>query len=543
MDDVLIRAGQAVAWTQSEELRVTGRASVTAAVQDERAAPTAIGSSQQLAGSPLTPAADGASPRPSNRGARQATFLERMVLTHCLDEEEATMGRPVASRPRGRDAAAVRPDIVRTSHAGTDSVPADAARALTPSGQSAAQATGRVAEVVGRTAAVVGRAGALPVRRESAYKFSPVPTMPEMEANTDDFVSKFMQSIIRTWPQGTGTKARREANAAGEECPGARKDAAKGTGVEVKIWAARIRAVQAFANFLGRTVCRPTSGERPSDDQLDVGVKKFFRCLNDSHPEVINAFLDARRNGLAVAGGGSVLMERTVKDYAAAITFLFVSARVKGTKGRKVVPDCDGPDSPWQKKGLMEREREQQTEREDPGFYIGNPMRTEDIRTTKSAAEKEARQAGQHSTTSAVMTPDYLKQLFDVLVVKHLTTANASSARSADGNPEAAARASTAAPLGPSATAAPGPNAAAPPVAGAAAPQPDVSKSPPPARPPATPEDLSSQSLVETDFLSYFFYVFAFVTLARPLSLLSLQYKDISLPDRLVSTNDHFFNK
>lgn len=109
----------------------------------------------------------------------------------------------------------------------------------------------------------------------------------------------------------------------------------------------RISVAMRFANFVGRTVCIPLSGPRPSDKELDRGVAQIFDCLNLSTQEVINTFLDARREAVEVAGGGTIVMERTMKGYAAAVGFLFTNARVNGVVGLKLVKDSEGARSPW----------------------------------------------------------------------------------------------------------------------------------------------------------------------------------------------------
>lgn len=130
MDEFLIRAGQAVEMSQSEALRVTRRASATAAAQDERSAPTAVGSSQQQRGSPLTPTADVASPREPNRRAQQATFLEHILLTNCLGEEEATINGPTAVGGNALESATA-PEAVPANSTGTVGAASDAATART----------------------------------------------------------------------------------------------------------------------------------------------------------------------------------------------------------------------------------------------------------------------------------------------------------------------------------------------------------------------------------------------------------------------------
>jgi len=44
------------------------------------------------------------------------------------------------------------------------------------------------------------------------------------------------------------------------------------------------------------------------------------------------------------------------------------------------------------------------------------------------------------------------------------------------------------------------------------------------------------------DFLVYVFYAFAFITIARPITLINLNFEDFSFPDLSVAENDVFFN-
>lgn len=352
------------------------------------------------------------------------TVLQHVMLQHCLDEEEASLDGgpevPVTNAPDDSRLAASAPRAdnrqARTVLAGAQHGPdlsagpaAAAASVQVERGGAAAgapwqgQRGGRAAD--GRPLAqppardarpvnadLPGAAGrgqpARPAVREPAYKFSPPPTVAQMRANTDPFESNFMEVIVRTWPQAPVTALSKKAHALGLTCSGAKPDAHKGTNVEMKTWALRIAVAMRFANFIGRTVCIPARGSRPPDAELDRGVKKFFACLNSSTQEVINCFLNARREALAVAGGGSKVMERTMKGYSAAVGFLFTDARVNGIQGQKVVNDCEGARSPWQKKGQMEKNAEKQHVRDDPGDYIGNPMETETTRTTRAPRKR-----------------------------------------------------------------------------------------------------------------------------------------------------------
>lgn len=403
-----------------------------------------------------------------------ATALERILLQHCLDQGDEDPA-----------AAAARSEVVRAG--------------------------------VARSAA-----------REPVYHFSPPPSVAKMRANVDTFVSDFIECIVRTWRQAPVTALSRKARAAGIICRGAQEGAGKRTNVEQKTWSLRISVAMRFANFIGRTVCLPIDGQRPPDEEIDRGVAKFFNCLNLQTHEVMNAFLEARREGLAVAGGGKRIMERTVKGYSAALGFLFYDARLVGVTGAKLVPDCVVQRSPWQKKGQLEKETEKRDKREDPGDYIGNPMDAEAIRTHKGAAEKEARKAGQHNTTSADVTPKMLSLLYDALVRRHLTAPAGTT------QPTTGAKAATAHESTPATPVVPARSASVIAIVTPADPDDSIAGND------ANIENLSAR---QTDFLAYAFYAFLFKTLARPLTLINLKYKDITLPDTLVPANEQSYNK
>ncbi len=505
-----------------ESLLVTAGKAVAAARQptpDDAAASVgatgtpAHGHGATGAGLPPLPAVRGRLPR---RGIR-STFMEAMILDHCLDEEtkddsDAGDGAEEAEEEDPSDGDSVE--------AGGDDeqglVPGTAAggRAQPPP-----QATNGPGPAL-RDGLASGQVP--PTELEPTFSFQPLPSLAQLKDNTDEFTSQFMELIVRSWPQAEVTRTSRKANAAGARCGGARPRAAKGTDADLKTWASRIHTALLFANFVGRAICIPTTGPRPCDAEIDRGVAKFFSCLNESTLEVINRFLDSRRRGYAVAGGGAPVQEKTIKAYSAGLTHLFARARVSGVAGKRVVPDCIGVSAPWQLKGVAELEREQRGVRADAGLFVGNPMMADDVRLHKTSAEREARQAGEHSTTSGNVTPALLLQLFDALVTCHLP------ARKMAGDM----------PAGISSRDAPAPAVSEPPNNQAPVPPPGATE---PAAPPAG--QCASQSASETDFLAYLFYAFLFVTLARPISLLNLKYKDISLPDPLVAGNEQFFNQ
>lgn len=457
-----------------------------AALAGSEVVPPVSGSSRP---SPFV-ATSGGSPGSHPTGHTPPTVLQRAMLRHLLDEEEVVVS------------------------AGGAAVPADVE--VPGARQSDAVAAG--AENGGRIVARTGTAGVAATRGaavEPAYRFSPPPTAAQMRDNFDNFHSDFMERIVRTWPQALVTALSKKARASGLTCSGAKENAHKGTNVEMKTWALRINVAMRFANFIGRTVCIPATGPRPTDAELDRGVAKFFACLNPSTQDVINCFLDARRGALEVAGGGAQVQERTMKGYSAAIGFLFIKARMNGTSGVKLVPDCDGARSPWQKKGQMERITEKQTVREDPGEYTGNPMETEAIKDHKGAAEKEARKSGQHNKTSADVTPAIMSALYNSLVKAHIP-ARAADTPAADGEGTSPSATGTA--------------------------EGEVAQPPKQSQGTTNHSATSNLSARQTDFLAYVFYAFLFKTLARPWTIQNLTYKDITLPDMLVAVNAQFEN-
>lgn len=479
-------------------------------------------------GGPALP--PGGSPRPTSPFAATAgtaiggrptdytppSVLQRIMLQHCLDEEEQSgldNGGDNAQSGRARTAGTGGGDVL-------------------PAGVYEAGAAGENGgQGINGGAVVSGESTAARPGLEPAYNFSPPPTAAQMAANVDKFESSFMERIVRTWPQVPNTALSKKAREEGEVCSGATADALKGTNVEMKTWALRIAVAMRFANFVGRTVCVPTRGPRPSDEELDRGVAKFFACLNLQTQEVINCFLDARRSALPVAGGGAKVMERTLKGYSAAVGFLFTNARVNGKTGTKLVVDCDGVRSPWQKKGEMEKLKEKQTVRADPGDYIGNPMETETIKDHKGAAEKEARRGGQHNKTSADVTPAMLSLLYGALVGAHQRAGPVDQQASAHAVPPGSGAASE-----PPATPSAGDSATTP----SRAPTRPVATTPSAAVRDAASSNLSAR---QTDFLAYVFYAFLYKTLARPWTLIILKYRDITLPDQLVAANVQFQNR
>lgn len=216
-----------------------------------------------------------------------------------------------------------------------------------------------------------------------------------------------------------------------------------------------------------------------------------------------------------MASGSGPAKEKTIKAYAAGLTHLFTRARVNGTTGTRVVPDCIGVKAPWQVKGLAEREKGAKEVRPDGGLFMGNPMHTNQVRSHKHSAEREARQAGEHSTTRGDVTPAMMQRLKDTLVSCHMAGDKMPSPSPDDQY------------------------AAAAPGTAASERQPGQQATP---HMPA-PDAAASRMVVEPDFLSYIFYAFLFVTLARPVYLLNFKHKDVSLLYPLVVVNEQFLHR
>ena len=190
---------------------------------------------------------------------------------------------------------------------------------------------------------------------EPAFEFSTLRPFTHYAKSTESFVSLWMLSVVALWPQAGASAKRRRLNAEGADCPGAGENSAEGTNVAEKTWMTRIRTACAFADFIGRTVCIHDGDERPSDAEIDRGVRKFFTCMTPFTKLTIIAFLKCRRAGYSIAGRAQTLTPVTLKDYTSGLSFLFAEAKLDGPLG--VVPlvkDCPERNSPWQMKGVAE---------------------------------------------------------------------------------------------------------------------------------------------------------------------------------------------
>jgi len=368
-----------------------------------------------------------------------------------------------------------------------------------------------------------------PVGVEPAFEFSVVLPVEELKDVSYVFQSQFMLDVVSAWPQPIVSRKRKQMNQAGKESPGARPSADRGSNASLKTWSTRIRTACAFANFVGSTVCLHAGEERPDDAEIDRGVRKFFRCLTPYTKLVITTFLECRHRGYIVAGGGKPLSATSLKDYSSGLAFLFTEAKVDGARGvTPLVPDCCERTSPWQPKGVAEY-REEQRVRQDPGGFTGNPMATADVRDFRGATNKAARHDGETQLSSAAVTTSMMERLYDVMVRAHMP------AEMPDGSAPTTCDAMQA--LQSEMLA-----------AGEGAPRPRALPDEVVAAGTAPADDSAVTTFVPpsnalADCLTYVFYVIAFVLIARPVTIINMQFKDVVLPDMMVAENQEFFNK
>eukprot|EP00170_Pyropia_yezoensis_P001561 contig_6809_g1565 len=212
--------------------------------------------------------------------------------------------------------------------------------------------------------------------------------------------------------------------------------------------------------------------------------------------------LEARRRGYPVAGSSAPITVLTLEDYSSALVLLFGEALLEGTSGGvKIVPDCERRNSEWKRKGVAEKTEEAKI-RQDPGTMMGNPMHTDVVKKYKSAAEKDARINGEQSVTSAPVTMAMMRRLYATLVMAYLPGPGATASSTLGTGIDGAAASESAAHV----------------------------RTPVPS------------FLPRFDFILYCLYAFAWTTLARPLSLISMKHRDVSLPDFGLPRNQEFMN-
>lgn len=207
----------------------------------------------------------------------------------------------------------------------------------------------------------------------------------------------------------------------------------------------------------------------------------------------ITAFLEARRRGYPVAESNVPITVLTLEDYMSALDFLFREALVSGTTDRdKIMPDGQERTSKWKKKEGAEFKAKKLL-RQSPGTITGNPMHNDAVKRYKSAAEKDARQHGERSVTSAPVTWSMVQRLYTTFVMFYLPGNGVNT------------------PLVPACESVTGTE-----------------------RPPS--------SLAKCDFIMISLYALAWITLARPFSLLSMSHEDVSQLDLRLPENQRSFN-
>jgi len=463
--------------------------------------------------------------------------MQRFVISQCQDEEEAVDMAVDASESRTmHDNVPVRGDPAgqTATDGGRDRPQAGLSRAA---GGPSVGEVGIPREALPRATcgngSYVGTEGI-----EPRFDFVVVPSADQLKDVSDPFVSQYMMDITSEWPQPTTSRLRKRLNALGKESAGASRGTTRGSNATMKTWSSRIRTACAFANFVGRTVCIDPALSRPIDGEIDRGVQKFFRCLSPYTKLVITTFLECRRRGYPVSGGGRRLSATSLKDYSSGLSFLFAEAKVDGPRGVvPVVVDCCERTSPWQPKGIAEL-REEEKVRADPGSFTGNPMATADVRDFRGATNKEARHDGETQLSSAPVTESMIQRFFDAMIRSHQTAIDKDGERVSlmsalkDMVASSVFGLSGTTPAGSAA-----PRSSLPAAARASA-----------AEEPSSDDECDTPSFTPpsnalADFLVYVFYVFAFLTVARPIILINLKFKDINWPDMTVAENQEFFNR
>ena len=143
------------------------------------------------------------------------------------------------------------------------------------------------------------------------------------------------------------SEKRRNLNIVGIDCSRSGKSAASDTNGIMKTWQLRIWTACAFSSFIGEVLCVMPGQPRPSNEEIDRGVQKFFRCLTVGTHQVITMFLTCLRLGYKVAGGKTPISSVTLKDYTSGLTFKVGAAKIDGHGGKKKIVDyCTGTVAP-----------------------------------------------------------------------------------------------------------------------------------------------------------------------------------------------------
>ena len=254
-------------------------------------------------------------------------------------------------------------------------------------------------------------------------------------------------------------------------------------------------------------------------------MRTFFTCLTPFTKLTIIGFIKCRRAGYSIADSDLTLSAVSLTDYTSALACLTGEAKLDGPLGvTSLVNDCTERTSPWQMEGVAELTNEKKV-RADPGTFFGNPMATADVKKFRGAANKEARQGGEQSLSSAPVTTELMAALHAEIFLSHLPPPAAPASRT---------------PLAP--TAPPDP---APLLNGCA-------KAPPASLSPAAPGNslreeaarLSGYSpppVGQADMLTYVYYVVAFITLARPVTINFMKIADVTFSDMIFPRTTNLF--
>jgi len=337
-----------------------------------------------------------------------------------------------------------------------------------------------------------------------------------MKVNSSSFISLWMLSLTATWPHQVASRRRKYLARFGADVSSGCVEA-NGTDARFKTWASRIMVACPFSNFVGRTICVDPDEGDVYQEEMDRRVRAFFVRLTLHNLGVITAFLDARSHGIAVSGSSRPVKALTMDAYASGLAFLFGEAYTNGSNGGvKIVPECAKKDTPWQLRPSADRSKEE-AKRKAPGSHLGSPMARSTVKRFKSAARKSTHLNGEQSLQSAAVTPEMVQKLYNWLFLRHMTVRPATA-------------------LVPASTQST-PSVAPVPVCEPARTQ--AAASPPTSTRLVPPADTSSTA--KTEFMGCFFHAMLWLTLVLPITLLSMTFGDISLPNLTVPRNLHVF--
>jgi len=167
-------------------------------------------------------------------------------------------------------------------------------------------------------------------------------------------------------------------------------------------------------------------------------------------------------------------------------------------------------------------------------------MATAYVRDFRGATNKEARHDGETQLSSAPVTDAMMERFFGCLIRAHQPAMSASGGRISLEEPLAAMVSSAVSEIDVGGTAG---VVKAVPSADGLNPAPQNELDEPSSSDESDTPCFTPPSNALADFLVYVFYVFAFITVARPVTLINLKFKEISWPDMNVAENQAFFNR